>query len=104
MGANLLTSLINFVLGVIELLVGLRFVLKLFNAGLAPAVNWVYGTSQPLVAPFVGMFPNPVLNGGFMIEFASLIALIIYALIGYLLGKFVATIAYRARRRVVVEE
>ena len=81
MGSLLMISLVNFVLGLIELLVGLRFILKLFAAGSAPFVNWIYETSQPLVNPFIGIFPNPVLTGGFVIEFASLIALLAYALI-----------------------
>ncbi len=39
MGSLLMISLVNFVLGLIELLVGLRFILKLFAAGSAPFVN-----------------------------------------------------------------
>lgn len=99
MGATLIISLINLIMGIIEILIGLRFILKFFRAGLAPFVSWVYETSQPLINPFVGIFPNPVITGGFVIEFSSLIALVVYTIIGYLLAEALATVSYNARRR-----
>ena len=50
--------LVWFVAAVIDVLVGLRFVLKLFAASAAsPFVALIYGVSAPLVAPFRGIFP-----------------------------------------------
>src|SRR5690349_9403417 len=74
----------NLVFGVIEFLIGMRVLLKLFGAGMgAPFVNWVYATSAPLVAPFEGMFPAPRLQGGFVIEFSALFGLLVYAFVAY---------------------
>ncbi|MDP3993413.1 MAG: YggT family protein [Candidatus Doudnabacteria bacterium] len=80
------TFLINFVFGLVEVVLGLRFILRLFGASAqAPFVNWVYDTSQPLLAPFRGIFPSPASIQGFVIEFTTLFAMLIYALIGYFL-------------------
>lgn len=77
---------INFVTGIIETLLGLRVVLKFLGANPAtPFVNWVYETTLPLIAPFAGMFPAPIVEGQFIIEFSTIFAIIIYALISYFL-------------------
>lgn len=82
----------------------MRLVLKFFAANpAAPFVRWIYETSQTLVHPFLGIFPNPVLSGGFVIEFSTLVALIVYGIIGYLLVELIATLNWGARRRVIVE-
>ena len=82
---GIIRSLINIVFGIIELLLGLRFIFKFFvvNAG-APFIVWIYGVTAGIVSPFIGIVPNLNL-GGFVIDFATLIALIIYSLIGYFL-------------------
>jgi uncharacterized protein YggT (Ycf19 family) len=70
-----------FIAGVLDVLIGLRFVLKLFGASAAsPFVSLVYGVSAPLVAPFRGIFPVAG-QSGFVFEPASLVALAIYPLI-----------------------
>lgn len=84
--AGFLMVLTNLILGFIEILIGLRIILKLFGANASvPFVNWVYETSQPLLAPFLGIFPSPVINGSFLIEFSAIFALIVYALLAYLI-------------------
>jgi uncharacterized protein YggT (Ycf19 family) len=94
----ILAQLVNVIFGIIELLLGLRLILRFFAAGAAPFVEWVYRTSDPLVYPFRGMFPNPVLTGGYVLEINTLIALLIYALIGYLIGELVAFLSYHSMR------
>jgi YggT family protein len=70
-----------FVAGVIDVLVGLRFLLKLLGASTAsPFVVLVYGITAALVAPFRGIFPVTG-QGAFVFEPASLVALVIYPLI-----------------------
>jgi uncharacterized protein YggT (Ycf19 family) len=90
---HFLNLLINFILNLIEGLLMLRIILKLFGASTrAPFVTWVYETTQPLLGPFLGMFPSPLLTGGFIIEFSSLFALIVYAFVGYLAVELVNTL------------
>ena len=73
--------LVWFLAGLIDVIVGLRFLLKLFGAApAAPFVSLVYGVSEPLVAPFRGIFPTTG-QGAFVMEPASLVAILIYPLI-----------------------
>ena len=73
-------------MGIIEALIGMRILLKFLGAGQgAPFVRWVYETTQPLLRPFVGMFPTPGIQGGFVLEFSALFAIVAYAVGGYLL-------------------
>jgi uncharacterized protein YggT (Ycf19 family) len=85
-----LTTLIQAVMGIIESLIALRVLLKFLGANLAaPFVRWVYQTTQPLVRPFEGMFPSPQVEGGFVLEFSALFAVIAYAIAAYLLLEFI---------------
>jgi len=97
---KLITVLINLITTLIEGLLVLRIILKLFGASTAASfVRWIYETSEPLLTPFVGMFPSPRLTSGFVVEFSSLFALMIYAFIGYLAAEMLETLIYYARER-----
>lgn len=80
--------------GVIETLVGLRFVFRLLGANPDNAfVGWIYDWSTPLVAPFAGIFGQTATVAGAgvvtasVFDWTALIAFIIYALIFGLLGR-----------------
>lgn len=74
------------IVGIVELLLGFRIVLKLLGARpAAPFVSWIYNTSAPLLAPFEDMFPTTSLGGSFTLEASALFALLAYACAGYLL-------------------
>ncbi|MDC3413581.1 YggT family protein [Aquibacillus sp. 3ASR75-11] len=89
-GRPVIVYLINLVIGIAQFILGLRIVLKLFGANeVAPFVSWTYQTSAPLLYPFEGIFPTRSLDGGFIIEFSSLFALIVYTLIGYFLTELI---------------
>lgn len=82
-------GIVSIVFGLIELLVGLRFLFLLFgaNAG-ATFVQWVYQISAPLVAPFEVVFGhtvNTIQGSGSVFEIASLLALVVYGVIGGLI-------------------
>ncbi len=96
-GAALIISSLNFVVALAEILLGLRILLRLLAANpAAPFVNWVYDMSEPLLAPFANMFPSPTLEEGAVLEFSAIFAVIIYALIDYLLVELVHTIDERS--------
>ena len=85
-------SVINFIVGIITLLLGLRFILLLFGANAANGfVNFVYGLTEPLVAPFQGIF-GPLSAEGFFVDWASIIAIIVYVVIGSLISSLVNTL------------
>ncbi len=94
-----LLKLIDFILYVVSFLLGIRILLRLFGANpRSPFVDWLYDTTAPLIAPFVGAFPNPVIERGFVIEFASIFALVIYAFLAYLISVLIAWIGREVRR------
>lgn len=81
-------TIISFIVGIIELILVLRFVFKLFNANEGAAfVQFIYGLSQPLLAPFAAIFPNLELANGFVIEISTIIAMIVYGIVGMLLKR-----------------
>ncbi len=97
---QLISGLVHFVTTLVEGLLSLRIILKLFGASTtAPFVSWVYETTQPLLNPFANMFPSPQISGGFVLEFSSFFALMIYAFIGYVITQALETIVYYDERR-----
>lgn len=82
---GIVRTLVNIVFGIFEFLLSLRFIFKFFvvNAS-TPFVAWIYGVTTSLVSPFARIFPNLSL-GGFVVDFATLAALLVYALAGYLI-------------------
>jgi hypothetical protein len=91
-----MASILSVIIGVIQLLVGSRFVLLLL--GVDPSnslVNWVYSVSGPLVAPFNHIFnQSAVLTQGVavesVLEVASLLALLVYGIVGSILVRLVS--------------
>ena len=101
--SRILIYLVEFVLAVVELFIAFRIILKLFGANTStPFVNWIYETSRALVAPFLGMFPAPVLEGGFVIEFSSIFALVVYAILGYLVIELLEFVSFNSTKYRVV--
>lgn len=96
--AVIILPLIDLVLTIVEILITLRIVLKLLGAyASAPFVSWVYETTNPLLQPFIGMFPSPNIEGRLVIEFSALFALLIYATIGYLIRALVGELDHLTR-------
>jgi YggT family protein len=82
--SEILGRFVSAVVGIIQLGLSVRFILELFgaNAG-TPFVAWIYAITQPLVAPFAAMFPSLSL-GGFVFDTSLVVAMIAYALLGWL--------------------
>jgi uncharacterized protein YggT (Ycf19 family) len=88
---RILNDFIMIVLGIVELFLGLRFVLRLFGANpAAPFAQFVYASSAPLLEPFRNIFPVAVIEPGSAMEFSTLFAMIVYALFAYLVIELVA--------------
>ncbi len=96
--ARAVLFLIEFIFGVVEFFIALRVLLKLLGASpQAPFVAWVYDTSQPLLAPFSGMFPAAPLQGRFVLEFSALFGLVVYAIVAYMISEIVRIVSYNMR-------
>jgi uncharacterized protein YggT (Ycf19 family) len=82
---RILRAFINIVVGIIELLLTFRLIFKFLvvNTG-TPFVAWLYGVTAPLVAPFSKILPNWKFSG-FVVDFATVAALIVFAIAGSLL-------------------
>ena len=95
----MLGGLVYAIFGFIELLVGLRFVFLLLGANpVSPFVSWIYTWSEPLVVPFSGIFGQHavITSAGVVVhsvlDWTTLIALIIYAAAGGILGRLLGAL------------
>jgi YGGT family len=74
---------VGLVVGVVDVLIAGRFLLKLLGASDASSfVSFIYGVTAPLVGPFRGIFSNTG-SAGNVFEPAALVAMAVYALIGW---------------------
>jgi len=86
-GVVVAQRVIWFIVGVINTLVAIRFVLLLLGANQSAGfVDFIYGITAVLVAPFVGIFGQPVF-GQFMFDWSSILAIVVYSLIAWGLAK-----------------
>ncbi len=86
-----------FVVGVVDALLIIRFLLKLLGASLASGfVSFMYNLTAPLVAPFHAIF-NTVVSGRSVLEPESLVAIAIYSLIGWGLAALIRLMTTRSR-------
>jgi hypothetical protein len=90
----MIAAILYAIIGFIEGILGLRFLFMLIGANPASAfVNWIYDWTGPLVAPFAGIFgqhatvagPGAVTQSVF--EWTTLIALVVYGLIGGIIAR-----------------
>jgi YggT family protein len=94
----IVNSILGFV-GILEVLLSLRFFLRLFGANqqndFAQLIN---NLSEPFMVPFVTLFVNPTSGDRVnTFDFNILIAIVIYSLLGYLA---VSVVRFLFRRRV----
>lgn len=75
-------QIIYYVLGIIEVLLGFRFVLKLLGANPTGFVNLVYSITGVFMAPFRAVFPVSA-EGGAIMEWSVILAAIVYAAIAW---------------------
>ncbi len=89
MAAYRLTQLIYWVFGLVEGLIAIRLILKALGANpSAGFAQFIYGVTAPLVAPFLNLFNNPTYSNS-VLELSSIVALVVYALVAWLLAKLV---------------
>lgn len=83
------------VFGVIDGLLLIRLFLKLLAANpTSPFSNWIYNVTGFFLAPFKNILPT-IGNDQSQLEMSVLLAILVYALIGWALGRLVAIIFYR---------
>lgn len=96
-----IAQLIWLFFGVIEALIGIRIVLKLIAANPAnPFANLIYRFTDLFLWPFSGLTVTPQAQG-MVLEISSLIAIVVYALIAWILVKLVWLLFYQPASRSV---
>ncbi|HEX3721684.1 MAG TPA: hypothetical protein VHV31_02780 [Nitrolancea sp.] len=77
------------IIGFIEALIAIRVVLKLIGANAANGfVNFIYNFSHFFVRPFLGIVNDPT-SGKSILEINSLIAMLVYLLVGWVIVRVV---------------
>ena len=76
-------AVVGFIVGAVEIFIAARFLGKLFGASANSAfVSFIYQVSGVFVAPFTGIFGDTGTKTN-TFETASLVALVVYAVIGW---------------------
>ncbi|MDP9321053.1 MAG: YggT family protein [Chloroflexota bacterium] len=88
------TRVIALVFTVVEVLLLIRFTLKLFGANADQSlVSAIYGVTEPLIAPFRGVFAQP--TGTPVVEIATILAIIFFVLLAALIVAVVRAVTGR---------
>ena len=98
------TQLIWLLLGILEAAIALRIIFKLVGVNEANAfATLLYGVTGFFLAPFASLAKAPA-AGGSVLEVSSIIAMIVYLLIGWALERIVYVLFYRPRGPVSVKQ
>lgn len=96
-----ITQLIWLFLGVLEAFIGLRVLLKLIAANPDnPLAKLVYGFSELFLWPFQGLTVEPSAQG-MVLEIPAIIAMFVYALIGWAIVRLIWLLFYQPTHRSV---
>ena len=88
-------QLVYLIFGVIDGLLAIRLILKLLGANpTAGFSNWVYNVTAFFLAPFKNILPTYGTSQS-QLEMSVVLAIIVYALLGWALGRLVVVIFYR---------
>lgn len=89
-GRVVVSRIVWFIVGVITTLLAVRMILMLLAANQGNAfVDFVYSLSGIFAAPFFGIFGYEPAYGSSVFEISSLVAILVYALVGWGIVKLV---------------
>ncbi|MGF1481003.1 MAG: YggT family protein [Cyanophyceae cyanobacterium] len=92
-----IVSIIYYLTGALEILLLLRVLLRLFGANPENTfAQVIYSLSAPFVAPFANLFGPPNLDSGQTLEVNALVAMLVYALLAWLVARLVLIIGSRS--------
>lgn len=82
---DLTLKLTQIFVGLAEIILGLTFIFKLFNADQTNGfVNWIYSMAAPLYEPIRGVFPVVSYSNKYILDLPTLFTIFAYAFAGYL--------------------
>lgn len=92
------TQVVYYILGIVEVLLAFRFVLKLLGANPgAGFTSFVYGITYVFATPFLTVFRSSQIVAGSIFEWTTILAMVVYWIIAvgiiklFLMGKSVST-------------
>lgn len=92
------TQIVWYILGLVEILLAFRFVLKLLGANPgAGFTSFIYNVTYVFATPFLAVFRSTRIAEGSVFEWTTLLAMFVYLVIGwgiiklFLMGKTVST-------------
>lgn len=95
---NVLAQVVYFIGGTIMTLLAIRFLLSLFGANTAnEIVHFVFAVTQPLVAPFFGLFNTNVQTIVGRFEYETLLAIVGYGLLATAVTYFLSLFDRRSQ-------
>jgi uncharacterized protein YggT (Ycf19 family) len=81
-----ISKFIWWLVGIIDVLITFRFVLKMIAANPSNGfANFIYGLTDPLVFPFIGLVNTPVGADGATVEIGSLFAIVFYTVVAWII-------------------
>lgn len=96
-----ITGILWLMFGALEGLLGLRLILKLLAANPSnPFAQLIYGLSDLFVWPFVGLTVTPS-AAGIVVEIHTILAMVVYAILAWLVISLVRVLLYRRTERFV---
>lgn len=99
-----ITQLIWLLLGLLEAAIALRVIFKLIAVNPAnPFAALLYNVTDLFLAPFASLTGAPS-AGGMVLEVSSIIAMVVYLLIGWALERIVYVLFYRPRGPVSIQQ
>jgi uncharacterized protein YggT (Ycf19 family) len=86
------------ILGIVVGLIIIRVLLKALAANTGAAfTSFVYGITDPLVAPFRGIFATQHLSNGSIFELSSVVAIVVYAILAWAIVRLASLAGGRRR-------
>jgi hypothetical protein len=79
-----------FLFGALELLLAVRVILQLVGVNAENGfASFIYGLSAPFVALFASLLQNPTLGGASVLEITTIIAMLVWAIVAWLVGRLI---------------
>lgn len=85
-----IVNIVYFLFGVLTLLLAIRVLLKLIGANAGNGFAYFIDTvSAPFVSLFAGLVQNPVWDNLYVLEITTLIAMLVWAVVAWLIGRLI---------------
>lgn len=93
-----IVNIVYYLFGSLELLLFVRVVLHLVGANADNGfASFIYGLSSPFVALFATLLQNPTLSATSVLEITTLVAMLVWAIVAWLVGRLLWLVLSRPR-------